>query len=86
MIKVGYNYGNKISCPLCLSKQGDTQEHLFQCVSIKLNSSKIFHMINEKYEDIFSLNIEKLSKISRLCENAWMTREKLLAKEDEMHN
>lgn len=24
MTKVGFNYGNKISCPLCLSKENDT--------------------------------------------------------------
>ena len=78
MLQVGYNYGKKIPCPLCLSKQGDTQEHLFNCLPIKLNSSKVFHMRDEKYEDIFSLNSTKLTKISSICESAWMTREKLM--------
>ena len=40
MIKVNHNYGNKSVC-------------LFKCFSIKLNSSQVFHMNEEKYEDIY---------------------------------
>ena len=30
MIKVGWNYGNKESCPICLQAD-DTQTHLLEC-------------------------------------------------------
>ena len=79
MIKVSYNYGNKTVCPLCSSNEDDTQEHLFNCLAIKLISSEVFHIIDEKYEDIFSSNIEKLIKVSKICESAARTRERLSA-------
>ena len=79
MIKVACNYGNKTVCPLCISNEEDTQEHLFNCLAIKLNSSQVFHIIDEKYEDIFSSNIEKLIKVSKICESAARTRERLSA-------
>ena len=78
MVNVGYNFGNKTLCPLC--KNGnDDQEHLFECVMIKINCEQLYRSIEETYEDIFSMNTEKLIKISSLCESVTKTREKLLA-------
>ena len=78
MIRVGFNYGNKIHCPLCVSKQDYTQEHLFECFAMKLHSSKLFNIKDEQYEDIYSQNVQKLVKISRICESVEITREKLI--------
>ena len=78
MSRVGHNYGNKVPCPLCKSKQGDTQEHLFNCFYMKMNSNIIFHMRDEKYQDIFSQNDKKLIQISKICESACMTRKRLI--------
>ena len=35
MVHVGKNYGKKVKCPLC-KKEDDTQEHLFECVILKI--------------------------------------------------
>ena len=80
MVKVSHNYGNKSVCPISTSREDDTQEHIFKCLAIKLNSSQVFHM-NAKYEDIFSSNLDKLINISRICESAARTRERLSAQD-----
>ena len=77
MVKVSHNYGNKAVCPICTSKEDNTQEHLFKCLSIKLNSSQVFHMNSEKYEDIYSSSLNRRINISRICESAARTRERL---------
>ena len=79
MVKVAHNYGNKIVCPICTSKEDDTQEHLFKCLTVKLNNSQVFHMQGVKYEDIYSTSLEKLINIARICESAARTRERLSA-------
>ena len=76
MTNVGFNYGNKVLCPLCHLEE-DKQEHLFKCIIIKLNNEDVYKMTEEKYEDIFSLNIDKLTSISKICESAIRTRNKL---------
>ena len=37
MIKVGWNYGNKLKCPICQIGD-DTQNHLFQCKELNNES------------------------------------------------
>ena len=37
MIKVGWNYGNKLKCPICQIGD-DTQNHLFQCQELNNES------------------------------------------------
>ena len=77
MIKVGKNYGRKVTCPLCKSDNLDTQEHLFNCVVIKLSSPELFNNIDIKYEDIFSLNLQKLIKAAEICESVARKRAEL---------
>ena len=36
MVKVGWNFGQKELCPLCVSED-DTQDHLFHCRSISID-------------------------------------------------
>ena len=76
MVNVGFNYGNKVCCPLCRS-QDDTQEHLTQCLLIKLKCKEIFHM-TEKYEDIFGSDCKKIIKIAKICESTLRIREELI--------
>ena len=78
MTSVGYNFGNKIVCPLCHIGRDD-QEHFFDCIIMKINSKIIYNITDEKYEDIYSMNIEKLINISKVCESAIRTRYKLNA-------
>ena len=78
MTSVGYNYGNKVVCPLCqLGK--DDQEHLFNCIIMKINSKEIYNITDEKHEAIYSMNIDILINISKICESAIRTRNKLCA-------
>ena len=77
MTNVGFNYGNKIKCPLC-HIEDDEQGHLFKCIIIKLHNKDVYNMKDEKYEDIYSMNIEKLTNISKICESAIRTRNKLI--------
>ena len=77
MIKVGKNYGRKVTCPLCNSDNLDTQEHLFNCVVIKLSSPELFNNIVIKYEDILSLTLQKLIKAAEICESVARKRAEL---------
>ena len=81
MIYVRENYKNMhkdIFCPLCVSAGQqllDSQEHLLMCVFLKTDSE-----ISEKecsYEDIFSQNLTKQSRISILLEAKWTLRKEL---------
>ena len=78
MINVGHNYGRKVSCPLCQSNQEDTQKHLFNCLVQKITNSDLYHSKNTKYEDIFSLDLQKLISVAKLCESVARKRAELL--------
>ena len=78
MVRVGHNYGRKVSCPICQTNASDTQEHMFNCVVLKLLSSDLYHMIDLNYKDIYSTDTEKLDKISRICESVTRKRESYL--------
>ena len=66
-----------MTCPLCKSDNLDTQEHLFNCVVIKLLSPELFNNIDIKYEDIFSINLQKLIKAVEICESVARKRAEL---------
>ena len=74
MINVGHNFGRKMPCPLC-NNGNDDQEHLFKRIMIKLNNENLYKSIEEKYEDIYSMNTDKLINIAKLCESIIRTRE-----------
>ena len=73
MVNVGYNYGNKISCPLC-NQDEDSQKHMFSCLVMKLKSKELFHM-QDSYEDIFKLNDSNMINIANICDQVIKTRE-----------
>ena len=78
MIPVGFNYGKKVPCPLCKSVEGDSQQHLFNCLILKLSNSELFNNQNIKYEDIFSLNLQKLINVAKICESIARKRAELI--------
>ena len=78
MVKVGHNYGKRTKCPLCKLKD-DTQEHLFQCVVLKLNCSELYNAQDEKYQDIFSMNQDTVIKVAKICESIVRKREEILS-------
>ena len=79
MINVGHNYGRKIACPLCKSDIGDTQEHMYKCIIMKISCQELFRNTETKYDDIFSKNINKLVEISKICESLARKRRELIS-------
>ena len=77
MVNVGYNYGRKVLCPIC-KLHNDDQEGFLTSVLLKINCKELYNKKNEKYEDIFSKNIEDLKNISRLMQKVLEVREELL--------
>ena len=78
MINVGSNYGRNEQCPLCKLNETYTQQHLFNCMMIKLKSVELYNMCDEKYEDIFSSNLEKLIKVSKICTSIEKIRKEIV--------
>ena len=74
MLNVKWNFGEKILCPLC--KIGDDkQEHLLNCILIKLRSPSLFENKNRcEYSDIFSSNLTKLNNVAELLHQAIRVR------------
>ena len=79
MITVGYNFGRKVHCPLCKSDIGDTQEHMLNCVIMKIACQQLYNINDEKPEDIYSLKLQKLINISKICESIARKREEILS-------
>ena len=77
MLKVGRNFGKQNLCPLCHLHEDD-QRGLLDCIIIKLNCKELYGKRDEKYESIFSSNIEEITNISKLMQQCLRTREELL--------
>ena len=79
MINVGWNYGNKVTCPVCHLKEDDTQKHMFNCLVMKMLSIELFSALEFKYEDIFSLDLKKLISVSKICESVARKRTEIMS-------
>ena len=79
MINVGHNYGRKVPCPMCKSDNGDTQQHMFNCVIMKISCRELFMNIESKYDDIFSQNLQELINISKICESLARKRREIIS-------
>ena len=53
MLNVASNYGSKTECPLCKLNKDD-QQHLMECLIIKLTCPVILNNNKIKYEDLYS--------------------------------
>ena len=78
MVNVSSNSGKEQLCKLCNMEEGDSQEHTFQCIVVKLKCPELFNMSTEKYDDIFGNDTPKLIKMAKVCESVIRTREILL--------
>ena len=78
MTKVRNNYGKKSICPLCMNRE-DNQE---KCQNVlNCNAKNFIKISDEKYDDIFSSDINKISKISKIFQKCFETREEFLAQD-----
>ena len=73
MVKVNHNFGKKTLCKIC-NLGPDDQQHLRQCVFMKLKCPEILTS-TEEYSDIFGENIQKMDNISKLFEKILRARE-----------
>ena len=79
MINVQHNFGQNNKCPL-YKLEDDKQEHLLECVIIKIASPEILNKTDAEFNDIYSDNIEKQIKISKLLYIAIRKRKAILTK------
>ena len=63
MVDVGFNFGKKNKCKLCLVGNDD-QENLLKCFKLKTAHPDLLQDLN--YCDIFGDNIEKQAKMERV--------------------
>ena len=75
MALVGYNFGKKKSCPICLCG-ADDQPHLLQCISLKLKNADLLE--KWEYSDIFLQNTMKQKPVSLILEKSFRTRLEIL--------
>ena len=85
MFNVKNNFRNNyklsnIQCPLC-NTNDDTQEHLFECESIKQKEAFIVDS-QSRYEDIFDNDIHKLYDIAVILKRKIEIRRELIDPED----
>ena len=60
MVKVGWNYGNKVKCPLCQpSEAEDTQEHLLVCKKLYVMEDSC-HEGSTTHDDAFFKRLERV--------------------------
>ena len=77
MVKVGHNFGQKIVCPLCKLHE-DSQERIIDCVVLKLNCKELYQQKDEQYDHIFSSDMIRVCKISKLLIKCFETREEIM--------
>ena len=61
MLLVAANYGQETKCFACMLDL-DTNQHLLECVMLKLKSPELIENTKIIYDDIFSTNIKKVVK------------------------
>ena len=79
MIQVGYNYGRKVSCPICKLNIPDTQQHMFDCVILKITCQELYNCTDVQYEDIYSSDLQKLLNVSKICETVARKRAAIIS-------
>ena len=74
MLPVGFNYGQKIPCFAC-EVSDDTDRHLLKCVVLKMSCPDLMENTEYLYEDIFGMDMIKVSKVSKLLKLAIRTKD-----------
>ena len=83
MVNVSKNFGGTKTCKFCNMNEMDNQEHMFNCVMMKTRCKELYNMIDVKYNDIFTNDIVKLTKLAKVCQSLIRTREILLQEIDD---
>ena len=78
MVNVSYNFGGTQTCKFCNMDELDSQEHMFNCIIMKIRCKELYNMIDVTYNDIFTNETHKLIKIAKVCQSVIRTRELLL--------
>ena len=77
MTKVGYNYGRKEQCPVCVSGKPDQQQHLLTCDGIlKEMTSVTFDGV--QYVDIYSEDLKKMNGVGELLGKVIRKRKEII--------
>ena len=77
MLQVNFNFGNRISCPMCKEKDDD-QNHLLECRILKDNCVEIKENQNFEINDVFKGEMEKINEITRIINRALKKREEIM--------
>ena len=77
MTKVGYNFGQKILCPLCKLHE-DNQKGILECIILKVHCTELYQQKEENYEDIFSGCVKKQEKIAKIFQKCFESRAEIL--------
>ena len=65
MLPVGFNFGKKIPCFAC-EMDDDTDSHLLNCFVLKLLSPEMLENSNVSIEDVYSTDMKKVLKCSKM--------------------
>ena len=76
MLPVGFNFGEKIPCFVC-EMSDDTDRHLLECALLKMASNDLLENSESVFDDIFSTDMKKVAKVSKLIRSALRIRELL---------
>ena len=71
---MGFNYGDKKACFAC-EMSDDTDRHLLECVVLKMASSDLMENTESEFNDVFSTDMIKVAKVSKLLRSAFRARE-----------
>ena len=77
MLNVAHNFGQQIKCRLC-KIEDDNQNHLLECIIIKIESQEILNNTGAKISDIYSNDIEKQLSVTKLIDIAMRKRDMIL--------
>ena len=73
MMDVKQNFKNMYDNNLCRLCQNDeeTQQHLLECEKLLQNCPPLYNDMLVKYEDIFSSNVKKQLRATKLFQSVW---------------
>ena len=74
MLPVGENYGQDKNCFACDISR-DTNRHLLECIVLKLKCTDLIENTYISLDDIYSSNMEKVTKAAKLLRSSLRRRE-----------
>ena len=84
MIRVRANfrhmYNNDVKCLLC--GEEETTEHILNCLKLIDNCPSLYHDNVVQFQDIYSEDLEKQIRVTKLYEKVLIVREELLTERE----